>query len=187
MTATELVEGAATAPAKPAERGFIHRYGTPLTLGLFVISTVSGLALFFHWQQRIFHGMHEWLSILLLVPFGLHFWKNWRPLLVYARRGWLVWPLLACLAAAIPFAAGSLMGGPGGPGGRGGNPGFRAVGLLTQTPLTALAPVLKTTPEALQAALKARGYSVVSTGDTLEAVARASGKPAPELLFGVMP
>jgi len=58
---------------------------------------------------------------------------------------------------------------------------------LTQAPLADLAPVLKTTPEALVAALEQRGYDVASTGQTLEAVAAGSDTTALELLFAMLP
>ena len=40
---------------------FLNRYATPLTLGLFAVSALSGVALFFHLAPGAFHGMHEWL------------------------------------------------------------------------------------------------------------------------------
>src|SRR3954463_6656648 len=54
-----------------------HRYATPLTLGLFAVSAVLGVALFFRVGQSVFHGMHGWLSLALLLPFTLHVWRNW--------------------------------------------------------------------------------------------------------------
>lgn len=171
---------------KPLRRGstltrFIERYATPLTTGLFTVSAVSGIALFFHTSQGVFHEMHEWLSMVLLAPFALHLWKNWRLLLGYAKRGALVVPLIASLAIALPFAISGMMAS------RGGNPMFKAVGVLTQARLSDLAPVLKTTPDALLEALKQRGYQAQSTDQTLDAIATASGKEAPEALFAVIP
>src|SRR5882757_6233868 len=98
----------------------IERYATPLTTGLFVVSAVSGTALFFHTSQGVFHEMHEWLSMILLLPFAMHLWKNWRPLLSYATRGTLILPLVAALAVAVPFAIGGMSGG------KGGNPAFKS-------------------------------------------------------------
>jgi hypothetical protein len=46
----------------------IQRYATPLITGLFIVSLVSGVALFFHVGQAYFHGMHEWLSMILASP-----------------------------------------------------------------------------------------------------------------------
>src|SRR3982750_3833021 len=104
---------------------FINRFATPLTAGLFAVSTISGIALFFHWMPGAFHAMHEWLSILLLAPFALHAWKNWRPLLGYAKRGALLVPLVASVLVALPFTVSGLTRNSGG------NPAFRAIPLMT--------------------------------------------------------
>lgn len=161
---------------------FLQRYATPLTTGLFVISTVSGIALFFHWQPGAFRGMHEWLSLVLLLPFGLHVWKNWRPLVGYLRRGTLILPLVACAVIAVPFAVSGLAGGS-----AGGNPAMRTLHLMATTPLEDLAPVLKSTPEALRARLAEKGYTVAPDAQTLGAIASASGTDALDLVVVLLP
>lgn len=163
-------------------KAIINRFATPFITGLFVISAVSGVALFFHWAPGAFHGMHEWLSLLLLLPFVLHVWKNWVPLVGYVKRRMLLVPLAICLLVAAPFAAAGLM-----QGGGGGNPAFRAIPLMTQARLSDLAPVLKTTPDALLAQLKAKGYQAGSADQTIDAVAAASGAQASQILISVMP
>ena len=60
-------------------KSFVNRFSTPLTLGLFAISAISGMALFFHLGQGVFHSMHEWLSMVLLAPFAFHLWKTGAP------------------------------------------------------------------------------------------------------------
>lgn len=157
---------------------FFNRYATPLTLGLFAVSTVSGVALFLHVGQGYFHTMHEWLSLLLLVPFALHVWKNWNPMVVYWRRGALLIPVLASVAVAVPFA---WLGHAGVQ--QGVSPAVLA-GVLTRAPLADLAPVLKTTPDALQAALAAKGYKVASPQDSL---AKIAGSDARRALGAVLP
>jgi len=159
---------------------FIHRYGTPLTAGLFAVSTVSGVALFFHWSPRAFHSMHEWLSMLLLAPFILHLWKNWKPLLAYARRKTLVIPLVLSVLVAVPFA---MLAGKG----RGGNPAFQTVALMTEASVADLAPVFHATPGALLQHLQKRGYKATSTDDSVTAIATASSVPATEVLYAMMP
>ena len=160
----------------------VNRFATPLTTGLFAVSGISGVVLFFHWAPAAFHGMHEWLSMVLLLPFAMHAWKNWRPLVGYARRGTLLPVMAASLLAAAPFAASALMGG-----GTEGRPSARIVRLMTQARLVDLAPVLKTTPDAVLAVLRQRGVVVRSAEDTLEAVASASSTKAADLLSAVMP
>lgn len=159
----------------------INRFATPLTTGLFIVSAISGIALFFHWSQGEFHAMHEWLSMLLLIPFLLHLWKNWRGLVGYAKRKTLIIPLLASLLVALPFAVSGLMGG------QGGNPAFRPITLMTQAHLADLAPLLKTTPDALLTTLKQQGYQPQSTDETIDEIAKASNKQAAQILFAVLP
>lgn len=86
------------------------------------------MALFFHWVPGLFHGMHVWLSMVLLVPFALHMWKNWGPLVGYIKRKTLFVPLLLSVLVAVPFAVSSTGGK------QGGNPAFAAVQLVTKAP-----------------------------------------------------
>ena len=179
------ISGAAKIPPAPRQETFfsrlINQFATPLTAGLFVVSAISGVALFFHWAPPAFHGMHEWLSLVLLAPFALHVYKNWRPLLGYLERGTLVLPLAIALVAALPFIASGVTGH------NRGNLAFRLIPLLTHARLSDLAPVLKTTPDALMTALKKRGLTVRASNETIEAVAIDFGKQVPEVLFSVIP
>jgi 4-amino-4-deoxy-L-arabinose transferase-like glycosyltransferase len=153
------------------------RWATPLTLGLFAVSAVSGVALFFHFGQGAFHEMHEWLSMVLLPPFALHMARNWTPLANYIKRSALWAPLGLSLVAAGAFAApGLLEGGGGGPTG--------AVRLVMHAPLADVAPLFKTTPEGLRAALAAKGYKV-GDGDSLERLAEQA-HASPFALFGAL-
>ncbi len=156
----------------------LNRLATPFTLALFAISTISGVALFLHMGQGYFHAMHEWLSIVLLAPVALHVWKNWNPIVIYARRGALLWPTLASVVIAVPFVWHALSGNP-----LGGSPGA-ATRFMLRAPISDLAPVLKMTPDALQAALAAKGYKAASTQDSIEKIA---GEEARVALFAVLP
>lgn len=159
---------------------FMHRYGTPLTAGLFTVSAVSGVALFFRWTPRTFHAMHEWLSMLLLAPFALHMVKNWKPLVAYAKRKTLFIPLVLSLLVAVPFA---LTAGKG----PGGNPALQTVGLMTQAKLADLAPVMQATPEELLRHLQQQGFKAASTGDTVASIATASQAKASDVLYAMLP
>lgn len=158
----------------------LTRHATPYTTGLFLVSTVSGVALFFHLGSNLFHSMHEWLSMLLLVPVGLHVWKNWGALLTYLRRHTLLLPLLLSLAAGIAFAVPSLGSSSGG------NPAFRLNNAATSAPLTQLAQLLHGSPAALQAKLQARGLQVASVNDSVKTIAAANHTDTMTVLAGLM-
>lgn len=152
------------------------RYATPLITGLFVVSLISGVALFFHVGQAYFHGMHEWLSMVLILPFILHLMKNWRPFLNYFRRSPMAIALALSLIACLPFVYQGAMGAAGG------NPVMGVVKALEKSTLSAAAPVFGKSPEALKAALEKKGYSVASTDTTLGDVAKASSKESFQLI-----
>ena len=149
-------------------KNLINRFATPLTTGFFVVSMVSGVALFFHWAPALFHSMHEWLSVVLLVPFALHMWKNWGPLMGYIKRKSLYLPLLLSVLVAVPFVVAG-MGSK-----QEGNPAFAVVQLVTKAPLTDSAALFKNTPDELVARLRQRGLTVTSSSDTLSQVAQTA-------------
>lgn len=154
-----------------------NRYATPFITGLFLVSLISGLALFFHIGPSGLHGMHEWLSLVLILPFGLHVWKNWRPMLCYLRRAPMAIASAISLVAALAF----LVPLGGGDATAGGPPPLVLANRVMAHSATELAPLLGTTPEALIAALTAEGFTVTGAEASLGEAATASGKSAFEL------
>ncbi|MDD2050933.1 DUF4405 domain-containing protein [Pseudomonas putida] len=161
-------------------KNLINRYATPLTTGFFLVSLISGVALFFHWAPGLFHGMHEWLSMVLLVPFALHLWKNWGPMVGYINRKTLFVPLLLSVLIAIPFAVSSTGGK------QGGNPAFAAVQLVSKAPLVDSAALFNNTPDELVARLRQRGLAVTSFGDNLNQIAQSAKMQPAQLIAELM-
>lgn len=149
----------------------LFRYATPLTTGLFLVSLISGLALFLHVGPSGVHGMHEWLSLLLILPFGLHLWRNWRPMTAYLRHG----PMAVSLIASA-VAAGLFLLPLGGAGPAGGPPVMRMGQAVLQATPAELADALHTTPGAMVAALQAAGFAAAAEDATLADAATAAGR-----------
>ena len=147
---------------------------TPFTAGLFLISAVSGVALFFHIGMGAFHEMHEWLSMLLLVPFGLHVWRNWGGMVRYFRNGALTIPLALTLLLASSFAVPAIMGT------KDGNPAAQALALIAEMKLKDLAPLLHRSTEELTIGLRNAGWVIKSDDLTVREIAQDSERrPAP--------
>lgn len=161
---------------EPILYNLVMRYATPFITGLFVISLVSGIALFFHVGQAYFREMHEWLSMVLILPFVLHLARNWRPFLAYFKRMPMITALAICLVSGGYYAW------QGAQGGAGGNPAMALVGALQASALTTLAPVFGHTPESMTSALADRGYKVESPDKTITEIAAASGKDRFEII-----
>ncbi|MEZ5924052.1 MAG: DUF4405 domain-containing protein [Hyphomicrobiaceae bacterium] len=150
----------------------LHRYATPLTTGLFLVSLISGIALFFHWGSQYFHGMHEWLSMVLIVPFVLHLWRNWRSFLCYFSHAPMgiavVVSVVAALAFMLPAATGE--------GRRGGPPQMALARLMLDATPEKVAPVLGIPADQLVQRLKAAGFAGAAVTRPLAEIARDSGR-----------
>lgn len=170
---------------KPRSRGpfatFMNKFGTPFTTIFFLISTVTGVALFFHWGPGAFHPMHEWLSMVLLLAFALHLIKNWIPLINYGRRGLLYIPLIIGVVACAYFfiqpsskPAGNRQ------------VAFGLMAMVSKTSLTHLAPLCHTDDEGIINRLKAQKITVSSPDDTVEQIAKQNGRNTNEVLLALM-
>ncbi|MBN8293127.1 DUF4405 domain-containing protein [Rhodobacter sp. NTK016B] len=150
----------------------LNRYATPFITGLFLVSLVSGVALFFHLGAAWFHAMHEWLSLVLIVPFVLHLWKNWRPITCYLRRA----PFWIAMAVSVAMAALFVIPVPGQSPGRGGPPQFAFSERMMQGQVAQIAEILQVPPEILIARLQAADPSARAE-DTLAEIAARTDQP----------
>ena len=156
-----------------------QKYATPFTTGLFLVSLISGLALFFHIGQAYFHGMHEWLSIVLIVPFVLHVMKNWRPFVSYFKRPPMMIAMVASIIAGLAFAWPAMTSTQTG---GGGNP-MRGIAMtIEKAKLSVVAPLFGHDGGSLQIALAEKGLTVASPDQTIDEIAKASGKDGFEVL-----
>ena len=149
----------------------LQRYATPLTAGLFLVSLISGVALFFHVWPSVFHSMHVWLSMPLIAPFVLHLWRNWRPMINYLAKPAFSAAMAVCLVAALGFGFASSAAG-----GRHGSAQFALLRALTATTPAKLAPALGTDADTLVTTLKARGFANAAVDATLTEIAANAGK-----------
>jgi hypothetical protein len=149
----------------------LHRYATPFITGLFIISLVSGIALFLHVGTGSCRGMHEWLSMVLIVPFVLHLWRNWKPMQAYFKKPAFAvaagLSLLAALAFVVPTGTSNRPDGP---------PQFALARTILNHGADQVAPLLNTSPDRLVVQLKAAGFTAATASDPLSDIAQKSGK-----------
>lgn len=157
----------------------LSRYATPLTTGLFLVSLISGIALFFHFGTTAFREMHEWLSMVLILPFLLHIWKNWRPFLSYFKRLPMSLSLALCLVAGLVFAWPAITGSASG---AGGNPAFAMINVVAAGTPGQVAPLLGKSEGEVVTALKDSGFTAADATKPLSEIASASGKDTMALM-----
>ena len=136
---------------------------TPLTLGAFLLSAVTGVLLFFHLDSGANKLVHEWLSWLLLLGAALHITIHAGAIKSYLQSK----PGLLIVAACLVLLALSFL--PLSPGA--GKPPFaRPITALANAPLATLATVANITPDELNTRLKAAGFTPAPGARTLRDV-----------------
>lgn len=160
----------------------LQRYATPLTTGLFLVSLISGIALFFHWGSQYFHGMHEWLSIVLIVPFVLHLWRNWRSFVSYFSH----LPMGIAMAVSVVAALAFVLPAATGEGRRGGPPQMALARLMLDATPEKVAPLMGVPADQLVAKLKSAGFAQAASTSTLSEIAKASGQDDRSLIAALV-
>jgi Domain of unknown function (DUF4405) len=149
----------------------LNRYATPFITGLFVASLVSGVALFAHIGTGAFRDMHEWLSIVLIVPFILHLWRNWKPMKAYFKKtafGVAIGvSFIASIAFVIPTGGTNRPDGP---------PQFAFAHTIVGNSAEKIAPLFGVSADKIVEKLKAEGFNAANATDPLNLVAEKSGK-----------
>ena len=160
----------------------LKRYATPLITGLFLISLISGAALFFHLGTNIFREMHEWLSMVLIVPFVLHLWKNWRSMLTYVgRTPFKPLPWWARLQSPLVFGYQTGAGN-----GERRPPQFAFSHAILGNAPSKISPLLGVTTESLVDTLKGKGFTAATADMALTEIATKSGKDEFELVAALL-
>ena len=132
---------------------------TPITIGAFLLSAVTGVLIFFHLDSGANKFMHEWLGWALVGAAALHALANFAGLNAHlnSRRGRALIGVFV-LALLISFA----------PIGDRDEPPFAApVRALAKAPLATLAQVAQVTPEQLRGDLAKAGLQPASDQQSL--------------------
>lgn len=136
---------------------------TPLVIGAFLLSAVTGVLMFFHLDSGLNKTAHEWLSWAMVIGVSLHILLNLNAFKRYFTQitGKTVVALFAAVLALSFIPAG----------GAGEDPPFAPPArLLSKAPLPVLAQVLGSTPEALKIQLTAQGHVVQNDQQSLQDV-----------------
>lgn len=128
---------------------------TPLVIGAFLISAVTGVLMFFHLDSGLNKTVHEWLSWAMVIGVGLHVLLNvtaFKRYFTQATGRWVMGGMALILALSFIPAGGSS-----------GEPGFAPpVRALAQAPITVLAQVAGTSTDEVRTRLQAQGLAVTS-------------------------
>ena len=169
-------------------RQFVNRWGSTLVLASFVITSVTGILLFFRVRIAPIEELHIWIGFLMIAGALFHIARNWHQFLWSFRRPALYAGLaitaVLCAYLSYPVLLGTETAREGGP------PGLRSAMAISQAvanaPLSDLAALAKTDSNGLLARLSSMGVAASDPAATLQSVASASGKSAEELAAALL-
>jgi hypothetical protein len=176
--------------------GRVRAWSTPLTIGSFVLSALTGIMIFFHWKFAYAKLFHEWLSWLLVFGAFFHIVGNWRPFVRYFSRvpgkvfagvsGKVIMAVFAILIVISFVPSSGRPRGPGGPGGPGGPrramPADRLQGLIGRTPFVTVASIASHEPDGLMLELRQQGIVIERKDQTIQEIAARNRKADVEIL-----
>lgn len=169
----------ATTASTPATMdSWLRRYATQVTTALALVVGVSGVMMFFHLGQDAVEGLHEWLGMAFVVAAVLHAVRHRHG--VVAMMGQTRMRLLFAAAAVATFAFVAL------PSAKGPNPFHQATEAMMRAPLKDVAPVVGVSVQDLTARLRAAGFAVADSTQSLEAIARTQGAHPAELMAAAL-
>lgn len=157
-----------------------RNWSTPLTIGTFLFTGVSGCLLFFHLGEELVKEAHEWIGITFALGALLHVKVNWTPFKRYFSRSLPRVVMASVLAGSLVFMVATGHE-------ESGNPMISAVKTIEAAPLSLVAQLQSRDAEELHSMLEAQGLQVTDTSATLATIASDNGKSGRDLialLFG---
>jgi Domain of unknown function (DUF4405) len=132
----------------------LRPWATPVTIGAFLLMSATGVMMFFGWDRGLTSEAHEWFSWIFLAGVGAHIAANFRPFVNHLKSRWGK----ASIAVFSVILVASFFAGIGA-----GGQLLRAVErALVEAPLSTLASLTHTSPDALERKLSAHGISANS-------------------------
>jgi hypothetical protein len=155
----------------------LREWVTPLTIGSFIISAVTGIVIFFHIRIGLVRPAHEWLSWLLVLGGIIHIITNWKPFIRYSSKpisaGIIAVFLILCVLSFVPI------------GEKKARPLHKAGNALLDSSFQTVAMVVKEDPINLIEKLESKGVLVKNVDQTLQDIAVQSNKSG-RVLLGLM-
>lgn len=136
----------------------LRRWITPLVIGAFLVTALTGVMMFFHLRTGVVKITHEWMAISFVGLGLLHAWTNWAAVKHHFKR----WQTPA-LIFSVMLLAGLLLF-------ETANQSSARVGIMRQlqtAPLSAIAAVQQVPSEHLILRLKQQGLEVTDDDPSL--------------------
>ncbi|WP_417271011.1 DUF4405 domain-containing protein [Celeribacter sp.] len=150
----------------------LRKFATPLTVGTFLVTGVTGTLWYFHIVTDAGRWLHEIIGLVMMGAVALHLILNWRAFLTYFKRPIALVLMIGFLAMTIGgyvIPESETEGGPRG--------GVAAIMMFGEKDLATLAPVFGVDADGLTSKMIAAGYEdATATSTVIDLVGAEPGK-----------
>ena len=149
---------------------------TPLTIGSFMVASITGVLMFFEIAPGGIRATHEWMSLLFVLAGLLHIYTNKRPFARYFADRTLLVIGTSVAAGGILYMLSF-------------NDTYLAEAsfqLLTRIEITQLSPLLDISLEDMRIRLGELGVAAISSGQSLQDIAQVYDMDVHDLLETLM-
>lgn len=158
-----------------ATTGNLRSWATPLIIGSYLITGISGVMLFFHLGESLIKEAHEWIGMLFAIGATLHITSHWTPFKRYFTRPLAVSVIAVSLVAGTTFIVGAA-------GEEGGSPVRAVMHTIEQAPLATVAQLQQRDERELVTLLEGAGYEVTDVGESVQTIAAVNNRSAREII-----
>lgn len=148
--------------------GIMRTWATPITIGAFILTAVTGIMLFFRLDLGLTKVVHEWLSWFLVAGTICHVIANWTCMTGYlgSRLGRGVIAVFITITCACLVPLGDS---------HGENP-HKTSNILLHSSLSSVALAAGHKPDEALSLLRAKGIQAEGTDQNIADIARSNGK-----------
>jgi protein-S-isoprenylcysteine O-methyltransferase Ste14 len=141
---------------------------TPITGALSLVIGISGVMLFFHLEEGLVKGVHEWLGMAFILVMLAHLALNWRTFKQHFTKpaAWLGAAAVSAITVMFLIASLSMPHE---------NPMRSVIHSIETVAVSDLAPVFKLTPSQMATRLNQAGAKIETGRETLQELAGKSG------------
>ncbi len=147
----------------------LRGWATPVTIGAFALSAITGIMLFFKMQLGLIKPVHEWLSWLLVIGALFHLIANRHVLIKYISRplgkSILIFFLLLLCVSMVPFGNQQRE-----------HPLKRISSGVMHSPLSVVAQIASHKPDEAMNLLSVKGIHIENADQTIQDIAVKNGK-----------
>jgi uncharacterized protein YidB (DUF937 family) len=148
---------------------------TPLTRALSLVIGVFGAMLFFHFEEGLVKGVHEWLGMAFVVVMLVHLAMNWKAFKQHFRKP-AAWVGTGAVTAISAMFLVSSLAQPNE------SPVRSIIHSIETTAVYDLAPVFKVSHLEMSKKLDQAGVVIITGQETIEELADSSGVDARKLI-----